>query len=154
MRGEPTGDGFAVRGREPSHIDHPGDPVGSSIDCSMHYSPAGGVPDQHYGTAGRVARVDGGNHRTDVIFESNTAPIGLLRFHSGQRDRMGLVSGLLENGNDLLPRGPVEPQSGDEDDVHTVQSSAVDVIATQPITHNCRSAASGGSIGPRTRSLW
>jgi hypothetical protein len=70
------------------------------------------VPDEHDLAVGRVEGVDHADDRVDVVAQGDLGAVGVLRFHSGQRERVGAVPRLFKGGNDLLPRLAVEPQSG------------------------------------------
>ena len=79
---------------------------------------AGGVPDEHDLAVGRVDGVDRLDDRVDVVAQGDLGAVGVLRLHAGQRERVRAVPGLLEGGHDLVPRRAVEPETGNQDDVH------------------------------------
>jgi len=67
----------------------------------------------HHGLFGR--RVDGGEHRGQLLVEgSGGSSVTLTR--QGERHRT--VAEIRERGHHLVPCGSVEPQAGNEQDVH------------------------------------
>jgi hypothetical protein len=76
------------------------------------------VAHEHDLAAGWVQRVDHLNDRGEVVAQGDLGAVGVVGLHAGQRERVGAVPGLLQGGNDLVPRRAVEPETGDQDDVH------------------------------------
>jgi len=114
----PVGDGSAIARGEAADVDDTGDPVGPRVDRGMGDRGAGGVPDEHDLAVGRGDGVDGRADRVDVVAQGDPRAVGVRGLHTGQRERVGAVTRLLEDGNDLLPRRSVEPEAGNQDDVH------------------------------------
>ncbi len=119
MRGRVSvGDSAAVARGEAADVDNAGDPVGPRVDRGMSERGAGGVPDEHDLAVGRVDGVDDRDDRVDVVAQGDPGAVGVRGLHTGQRDWVGAAPRLLEDGNDLLPRRSVEPEPGNQDDVH------------------------------------
>ena len=67
----------------------------------------------HHGLSGR--RVHGGEHRCHLVVErGGRGSVTLAR----EGERHGAVAEWLERGHDVVPCGSVEPQAGNEQDVH------------------------------------
>jgi hypothetical protein len=113
-----AGEGVTVAGGEATDVDGAGDPVGSRVDRGVGDRRTGGVPDEHHLATGPVHGVDRRDHRVDVIAQGDLGPVGVPRFQTGQRERVRAVPGPLEGGHDLLPGRAVEPETGNQDDVH------------------------------------
>ena len=62
--------------------------------------------------------VDHRDHRVDVVSQTDATPIRIFRLEAGQRERTNLMASPLERRCDLVPRRGVEPETGDQDDVH------------------------------------
>jgi hypothetical protein len=64
---------------------------------------AGRVSDERDFSVVRGHGVDCRDQCGDVSAQGDLGTIGVLRSHTGQRHQMSAVTGLLEDGNDLLP---------------------------------------------------
>jgi hypothetical protein len=74
------------------------------------------MPDEHDRAVGLVDR---GDDRVDVVTQPDAAAIGVRRLEARQRERAHLVTCLFEHGPHVAPRRAVEPEAGDQHDVHT-----------------------------------
>ena len=61
------------------------------------------MSDEYDLAVGGLQGVDHCDDRIDVIAQSDLGAVGVLRFHTGQCERVGAVPRLLQRGNDLLP---------------------------------------------------
>ncbi len=112
-----VGDGVTVARGEAADVDGAGDPVGPRVDRGVGDSGAGGVPDKHDLPGGWVDGVDGRDDRVDVVAQGDPGAVGVRGLHAGQRERVGAMARLFEDGHDLFPRRAVEPEAGNQDDV-------------------------------------
>ena len=77
---------------------------------------AAAVTDQRHRRAVRL--VDGRHDRGDVVGEAYAGALLVDRRKAGQRQRAHPVPRGLERGHDVVPRGGVQPEPRDDDDVH------------------------------------
>jgi hypothetical protein len=109
---------------------------------------AAGVPDEHDLAAGRVDGVDRLDHGVDVVAQGDLRSVGVLRLHAGQRERLHAVPGLPEGGDDLVPGRGVEPETGNQDDVHSPRlGQATDIAARRDPSRLVTKASRGTLAG-------
>ena len=58
------------------------------------------MSDEHDLAIGRVDGVDGRDDRVDMVTQGDPGAVGVLGLHTGQRERVGAVTRLREDGND------------------------------------------------------
>jgi hypothetical protein len=96
-------------------VDDAGDPVGPRVGRGVRDRPAAGVPDEDDGAV--VQGVDQRDDGVDLVPQGDCRPVG-VPLHAGKRDGVRTVARLLEDGHDVVPRRAVEPETGDQHDVH------------------------------------
>src|SRR5690606_3029924 len=89
--------------------------VGALVSRGIDQAAAGGVPHQHDRT---ICGVDRPDHRVDVVTQCDTRPVRIDRLETGKRHRAWRVARAGEYRRHLVPRSAVEPEPGNEDDVH------------------------------------
>ena len=75
------------------------------------------MPDQH---RGGVERVEGSGDGIHVVLEGDAGAVGVARLETGKRQGVDGVAGVAQRGGHLVPRVAVEPETGDEHDVHAL----------------------------------
>jgi hypothetical protein len=105
-----------VAQRLAGRVDDTGDPVGPGVHGGVRDRPSAGVPDEDDRAVAQG--VDQRNHGVDLVAKGDAGTVGVPRLHAGQRHGVRTVARLLEDGRHLVPRRAVEPETGDEHDVH------------------------------------
>ncbi len=65
-----------------------------------------------------VGRIYAGDDGVHVVTQRDATPVGIQRLQPGQGERFDRMSRLLERGDHSVPRGGIEPEAGNEDDLH------------------------------------
>jgi hypothetical protein len=77
------------------------------------------VADQHHG---RRQRIDRGDNRVNMVAQADVRAVGIARLETGKSERVNGVPGIPEWFGHVVPRGAIEPEAGDEKEVHGGQS--------------------------------
>ena len=99
-------------------VHDPGYTVRPCIDSGMGYRATSGVSDEYNLRIRRIEGVDHCDNRLDMVAQCDLGSVRLSRLHTGQCERISVMSCLPEGGHDLVPRRAVEPQTGNQNDVH------------------------------------
>src|SRR5690606_13580663 len=70
--------------------------------------------------------VDRGDDRVDHVLGRDAGAVGVAGLHAGQGHRLGAVSARLQRWGHLRPGRAVEPEPGNEDEVHEKPPVLVD----------------------------
>ena len=113
---------------------------------------AAGVADEDHRL---VDCVDGRHDRIDVVAQADPRPRCVGRLQSGQRERVDAMPRSDQRRGDLRPRGRVQPESGNQNDVHAgILGRPADTRAGSPgMTRKQGRGASETDRRPRKRDL-
>jgi hypothetical protein len=130
-RGQLVVDDASVPERAAVHVDHPDDAIGAGIRHRVRDGATPAVPDEHH----RIGkRVDNRDHRVDVVTKADARTVGLARLEPRERERVHGVAGVSEWYGNLVPRCAVEPEAGDQNDIHASRIFAARSSPSYPIT--------------------
>src|SRR5690606_34171323 len=128
---EEAGDGLARRDGEAAEEEQPRHPVGPLGRRGPGQGRAHRVP-QDGDLLLRRYGVDGRDDRPDHVLGGDAGAVGLPGLHAREGQRHRRVSRRLQGWRHLLPRRPVEPEPGNEDEVH-VEPPCADREPNDPI---------------------
>jgi hypothetical protein len=109
------------------------------------------VPDKH----DRLRQgVDHGDDRVDVIAQADGGAVGVARLHAGKGEGVHGVPRLAQGFGHVVPRRAVEPESGNENDVHAATIRPITDIARgdEPRTGSARNGLTARPPGVQGRS--
>ncbi len=77
--------------------------------------PAAAVTDERHAIG---QGIDHGNHRVDVNSKADVCAVRVAGLKTSKGERVNRVSGVLQWPGHFVPRRAIEPEAGDEDDIH------------------------------------